>query len=141
MSKKRHKARQHALQGLYQWQVAGQDVGDIVNQFLADEEMGSFDVPYFRDLMGGVPSQLDVIDEKIQPLLDRDINQVDLVERAILRLGVYEMMQHPEIPFRVVINESVELAKIFGAEQGHRYVNGILDKLAPSLRPFEVKGK
>ena len=121
--------------------MAGQDVGDIINQFLADEDMGSFDVPYFRDLMGGVPTKLDDIDSKIQPLLDRDINQVDLVERAILRIGVYEMMQHPEIPFRVVINEAVELAKIFGAEQGHRYINGILDKLAPSLRPHEAKGK
>ncbi|WP_078476596.1 transcription antitermination factor NusB [Solemya elarraichensis gill symbiont] len=141
MSNKRHKARQLAMQGLYQWQVNQQNVEEIINQFLGDEDMGKFDVPYFRDLLSGVPSHLDSIDEKIKPLINRSIEQVDPVERAILRLGVYEMMQHPEIPFRVVINEGVELAKTFGAEQGHRYINGVLDKLAPQLRPFEAKKK
>ncbi|KHF25947.1 transcription antitermination factor NusB [Solemya velum gill symbiont] len=141
MSNKRHKARQLAMQGLYQWQVNEQNVAEIINQFLGDEDMGTFDVPYFRDLLAGVPSHLDSIDEKIKPLINRSIEQVDPVERAILRLGVYEMMQHPEIPFRVVINEGVELAKTYGADQGHRYINGVLDKLAPELRPFEAKKK
>jgi N utilization substance protein B len=141
MSNKRHKARQLAMQGLYQWQVNEQNVEEIINQFLGDEDMGTFDVPYFRDLLAGVPTHLDSIDEKIKPLINRSIEQVDPVERAILRLGVYEMLQHPEIPFRVVINEGVELAKTFGADQGHRYINGVLDKLAPQLRPFEAKKK
>lgn len=139
MSNKRHKARQLALQGLYQWQVTGQTVGEIVNQFLVEHDAKKFDSAYFDDLIRGVPTHLDQIDEQLEPLLDRGVEQVDLVERAALRLGVYELLFHPEVPYRVVINEAVELAKIFGADQGHKYVNGVLDKLAPKLRPHEKR--
>jgi N utilization substance protein B len=139
MSSKKHKARQLALQGLYQWQVTAQDPDDIIKQFVADENSRTFDVAYFPDLLTGVVLNLDDIDSRLSPLLNRGIEQVDMVERAILRLGVYEFLFHPEIPYRVVINEAVELAKVFGAEQGHRYVNGILDKLSASLRPLETK--
>jgi len=141
MSSKKHKARQLALQGLYQWQVTAQDPDDIIKQFLADESSRTFDAAYFPDLLSGVVLNLDDIDSRISPLLDRGIEQVDMVERAILRLGVYEFLFHPEIPYRVVINEAVELAKVFGAEQGHRYVNGILDKLSASLRPLENQAR
>jgi len=137
MSKKRHQSRRHALQALYQWQVTGDDLGEITNQFLTDQDAGKFDVPYFQDLLTGVAKNTDTLDSHLQPLLDRDVDKVDLVERAILRLGTYELSQPPEIPYRVVINEAVELAKVFGAEQGHRYVNGVLDKLSKTLRPFE----
>ena len=137
MSKKRHRAREYALRGLYQWQVTGQNVGDIIDQFLASNDARQFDVPYFQDLLRGVPTHLDELDSPLAPLLDRPVEQVDLVERAVLRLGAYELQHHLEIPFRVVINEAVELAKTYGAEQGHRYVNGILDKLAAVLRPLE----
>ena len=137
MSRKRHQSRRHALQALYQWQVTGEDLGEIVNQFLADHEAGKFDVAYFRDLLTGVAKNTDTLDAHLQPLLDRDVEKVDLVERAVLRLGAYELAMHPEVPYRVVINEAVELAKVFGAEQGHRYVNGVLDKLSKTLRPFE----
>lgn len=139
MSSKKHKARQLALQGLYQWQVTAQAPDDIIGQLLMDENPRTFDKTHFADVLRGVISHQVEIDAHIAPLLDRDIEQVDLVERAILRLGVYELRFHPEIPYRVVINEAVELAKVFGAEQGHRYVNGILDKVSPTLRPLESK--
>ena len=137
MSRKRHKSREFALRALYQWQVTGQDVGDIINQYLASNDVRKFDVPYFQDLFRGVPTHLDELDAHLDPLLDRRVEQVDLVERALLRLGAYELQHHPEIPYRVVINEAVELAKEYGAEQGHRYVNGVLDKLSESLRSLE----
>lgn len=137
MSNKRHKAREFALRALYQWQVTGQDVGDVVNQFLASNDARRFDVAYFQELVRGVPTHLDELDANLGPLLDRPVEKVDLVERAVLRLGAYELQHHVEIPFRVVINEAVELAKSYGAEQGHRYINGVLDKLARSLRPYE----
>ena len=137
MSRKRHKARELALQALYQWQVTGQDLGDIVNQFLSGNDIRKFDVAYFQDLFRGVPTHLDELDAQLSPLLDRPVEQVDLVERAVLRLGAYELQHHVEVPFRVVINEAVDLAKSYGAEKGHRYINGVLDKLARSLRPSE----
>jgi len=139
VSKKRSKARQLAAQALYQWQLAGQPVGDIVTQFLQENDRGAFDIPYFKDLLSGVLGSVKTIDATLQPVLSRPVEQVDPVERGILRLGVYEFIHHPEVPYRVVINESVELAKLFGAEQGHRFVNGVLDKLARSLRESEVR--
>ena len=141
MSRKRHKAREFALRALYQWQVTGQDLGAIVNQFVASNDVRKFDVPYFQDLFRGVPTHLDELDAQLDPLLDRGVEQVDMVERAVLRLGAYELQHHPEIPFRVVINEAVELAKEYGAEQGHRYVNGVLDKAARALRPMEAAAR
>lgn len=139
MSGKRTKARQHALQGLYQWQIGGQDIRDIINQFLVDQDVDSFEVPYFQDLLRGVPAHVNELDEALSPCLDRAIASVDPVERATLRLAAYELAHHPEIPYRVVINEAVELAKMFGAEEGHKYVNGVLDKLAKKLRALEMK--
>jgi len=137
--RKRHQARRLALQALYQWQVTGDDIGDISAQFAAENDTDKYDIDYFRDLFQGVPTHLDELDRELQPLIDRDIERVDLVERAALRLGVYELLHHPEVPFRVVINESVELAKVFGADKGHRYVNGVLDKVSRKVRAVEVK--
>ncbi|WP_316365060.1 transcription antitermination factor NusB [Candidatus Thiodiazotropha sp. CDECU1] len=139
MSEKRSQARKHAVQAIYQWQIAGQDVADIINQFLEEQDLKSFEIPYFQDLMKGVPSHLVELDELLKPSLDRAIESVDPVERAILRLGVYELSHKPEIPYRVVINEAVELAKVFGAEQGHKFVNGVLDQVAKKVRTVEVK--
>ncbi len=137
--RKRHRARRLALQALYQWQVTGGDLGEISAQFVAENDSDKYDAAYFLDLFHGVPAHLDELDSELQPLIDRDIERVDLVERAALRLGVYELLHHPEVPFRVVINESVELAKIFGADKGHRYVNGVLDKVSKKVRSVEVK--
>lgn len=139
MTGKRSKARHYAVQALYQWQLTGHDLSDIDNQFLAEQDVRTFDVPYFKELLHGVPANLHALDEQLSPLLDRALASVDPVERAILRLGAYELMHHPEVPFRVAIDEAVELAKIFGAEQGHRYVNGVLDKMAKKVRRSEIE--
>lgn len=141
MSQKRSQSRRHAVQALYQWQMAGQDLVDIVNQFLEEQDIQSFEVPYFQDLLYGVPKHLSELDQTLKPALDRAIESVDPVERAILRLGAYELTYHLEVPYRVVINEAVELAKIFGAEQGHKFVNGVLDQVAKKVREVEVKTK
>jgi len=139
MSGKRSKARQLALQALYQWQLASQNIKDIVQQFKDDEAPNSYEEEYFIDLMYGVPTHLNELDKALAPYLDRAVLSVDPVERAALRLGAYELVHHPEVPYRVVINEAVELTKVFGAEDGHKYINGVLDKLAKKLRSAEVK--
>ncbi|MGD9171118.1 MAG: transcription antitermination factor NusB [Candidatus Thiodiazotropha sp.] len=139
MSEKRSQARKHAVQAIYQWQIAGQDIADIINQFLEEQDLNSFEIPYFQDLVKGVPNHLTELDELLKPMLDRAIESVDPVERAILRLGAYELSHKPEVPYRVVINEAVELAKVFGAEQGHKFVNGVLDQVAKKVRSIEVK--
>jgi len=138
MSRKRSRARHLAVQALYQWQMTGQDVGDVVGQFLASQDGTKFEVDYFRDLLRGIAINLNALDAWLQPHVDRPIAQIDPVERAILRLGAYELAHHPEVPYRVVINEAVELAKVFGAEEGHKYVNGVLDKVARELRAPEI---
>jgi len=127
------------VQAIYQWQVAGQNIKDIRNQFVAEQNEKGFELAYFESLLHGVPAHLDELDELLRPYLDRSIESVDPVERAILRLGAFELQYHPEVPYKVIINESVELSKLFGAEQGHRYVNGVLDKLAHQLRESEIK--
>lgn len=138
MSRQRSRARHYAVQALYQWQLAGQDVGDIVAQFLTGPEAAKFDTDYFRDLLRGVTTHAAELDGHLSPHVDRPIGQIDPVERAILRLGAYELRHRVEVPYRVVINEAIELAKTFGAEQGHKYVNAVLDRLAPLLRAAEM---
>jgi N utilization substance protein B len=141
VSRQRSLSRSLAIQALYQWQMAGQDVGAIIQHFLLEQEAKKFDRDYFAELVRAVPARLDELDAALGPCVDRALESVDPVERAILRLGVYELIEHPEIPYRVVINEAVELAKTFGAEQGHRYVNGVLDKAARALRPLETAAR
>ena len=141
MSRKRSRSRRLALQALYQWQVTGDDLGEIINHFLTENRDRKFEVDYFRDLVHGVPARLDELDGALKDHLDRPVEEVDLVERALLRLGTYELLAHPEVPYRVVINEAVELAKTFGAEQSHRYINGVLDKVARQLRPAETASR
>ena len=141
LSNKRSWARRCAAQALYQWQVTGQEPAAIIQQFLADQDLPKADPDYFRELAQQVPSQAALIDAALEPFLDRPLAQVDPVERAILRIGGYELMQRPEIAYRIVINEAVELAKLFGAEQGHRFVNGVLDKLAQTVRKAEFSAR
>jgi len=141
MSNKRSRARSRAVQAIYQWQMTGQDIADISNHFVAEHPMSRVDVAYFQELVRGVVEQVYALDDEIVPFLDRDLQAVDPVERAILRLGTYELAQRLDIPYRVIINESVELAKSFGGEAGHKYVNGILDKVALKLRGAEVTAR
>jgi N utilization substance protein B len=135
----RTRARRLALQGLYEWQVSNNKPAEIETQYLIEKQTGNIDVGYFRELICKVPLHCEELDSHIAPLVSRPLSEVDLVELAVLRLGTYELLFHPEIPYRVVINEAVELAKMFGADQGHRFINGIMDRLAASLRSLEVK--
>lgn len=134
---KRAWARRCAAQALYQWQLTGEEPSRIATQFLADQDLGKADPDYFRELVFQIPARVEQIDAVLSPFLDRPMPQVDPVECAILRIGGYELMQHPDIAYRIVINEAVELAKVFGADQGHRFVNGVLDKVARAVRPVE----
>lgn len=139
MSRKKSQARHHAVQAIYQWQMTGQEIGEIRDQFLTEQDADGFDIDYFDRLLRGVPSNLNQLDAALGPCLDRSIESVDPVERAILRIGAFELLHQPDVPYRVVINEAVERAKVFGAEQGHRYVNGVLDKLARKVRSAEIR--
>lgn len=133
-------ARRYGMQALYQWQMTAQDLDLIRDQFLIDQDMSKADVAYFQELLYQVVAQLERIDSVLGPFLDRPPEQVDPVERAILRIAAYELINRLDIPYRVVLNEAVEMAKKFGAEQGHRFVNGVLDKTAHQLRTVEIAG-
>jgi len=128
----RSSARQRVLQALYQWQFTQQAICLIEAQFLADTEMemDKIDLAYFKKLLYDIPEKITELDAAFTPLLDRKMNQLDPIELIILRIGCYELIFGKDIPFKVAINEAVELAKQFGAEQSHKYVNSILDKFA-----------
>mgnify|MGYP001815074286 CR=1 FL=1 len=135
----RTRARRLATQGLYEWQVSDNKPSEIETQYLIEKETDKVDIEYFRELISKIPLHCEELDSHIAPLVSRPLNEVDLVELAVLRLGTYELLYHPEVPYRVIINEAVELAKMFGADQGHRFVNGIMDRLAASLRTVEFQ--
>jgi N utilization substance protein B len=135
----RHRARQAIVQALYQWQLTEQPSELIEAHFIADHELSGADLEYFHHCVHEIPLHCHELDAQVAPHLDRAIDEVDPVERAILRLGTFELEFHPEIPFRVVINEAVELAKTYGAEHGHKYVNAVLDKAALRLRAGEIE--
>lgn len=141
MSSAKTKARQCAVQALYQWQMAGQNLSTIEGQFKEDQRLKNAQKSYFADLFHGVPKYLNEIDVAMADFVDREVERIDPVERAILRIGVYELLHKLETPYRVVINEGVELAKSFGADGSHRYVNGVLDKVAQVQRKQEIEAK
>ena len=126
------------MQALYQWQMAGQEPRDIVQEFVADRELVSVDMDYFSELVREVPRRFDILQGDLTPFLDREWRALDPVERSVLLIGAYEMRYNLEIPYRVVINEGVELCKMFGTVEGHRYINGVLDRLARTTRGAEV---
>ncbi len=136
----RHRAREFALQGLYQWLLNNESARTIVTQIRSAHGFEKADGEYFADLLNGAISTSVELREAISPLIDRDVADLSPIEHGVLLLGAYELKNHPEIPYRVVINEAVELTKSFGGIDGHKYVNGVLDKLASSLRPDEVGG-
>ena len=139
--KSRRKAREFALQGLYQWALSGNSPDDIEKQLREDKGYAQIDAEHFMAILRGVTAQTTQLDALLQPYLNRPATELSPVEHAILRLAVFEMQSHPEIPYRVIINEAVELAKSFGGTDGHKYVNGVLDKLAIQVRPMEVNAK
>jgi N utilization substance protein B len=133
----RTRARRLAMQALYQWDLSGSNLSEIEVQFLEDEDFGKVDKDYFHELLHEVPARLDEVEAAFAPHLDRPVNELDPVERAVLRMACYELLARIDIPYRVIINESVNLTKKFGAEQAFKYVNGVLDKAARSLRAVE----
>lgn len=137
MSLSRTLARRGALQGLYQWQLSGNDLFEIEKHVLDSADNPKLQKTYLHELLFRVTEQAGQLDTLISPLLDRPITRLDPVERNILRIGAYELTERPDMPVRAIINEGVELAKRFGAEQGHRFINGVLDKLARQQRPAE----
>lgn len=133
----RRRARRRALQAIYQWQMTGQDAGDILRQFHDAQDMSNVDAEHFETLLRGVSSRQPSIDEALQVFLDRPIAQIDVMELVVLRIGAYELLHCPELPVRVVLDECVDLANRFGSEQGHSYVNAVLDKASHQWRPHE----
>lgn len=131
----RHRARKTAVQALYQWDLTEQEPDQIELHFINEYDLSGTDLDYFHKLIREVPLYQRELDENLRPLLDRDLESVDPVEKAILRLGAYELEYEPSIPYKAILNEAVELAKTFGAEHGYKFVNGVLDKLAVRLRP------
>ncbi len=134
----RRKARKFATQALYQWQMTKANLGEIETQFRVDNDMRKTDTQYFHELLHQIPGCVSELDSYFEPHLDRDKDELDQVELAILRIGTYELAKRIDVPYRVVINEGVELAKIFGATDSHKYVNVILDKVAQRLRLMEI---
>jgi N utilization substance protein B len=134
----RSRARRRVLQALYQWQITGQGAGEILSQFRAVQDMSGVDDAYFEALLRGIVAGQEGLDDALQPFLDRPIGQVDLMERVVLRIGAYELLNCPELPFRVVLDECIDLAHRFGSEQGHSYVNAVLDKAARQWRRAEA---
>jgi N utilization substance protein B len=137
MKSARRRAREYALQGLYQWQLAGAAVADIRRQLAEDPQFDKADAAYFGDLLAGTIAEAEALKDAIAPALDRKVEALSPVERGILLLAAWELKHSPGIPFKVVINEAIELAKTYGGTDGYKYVNGVLDKLAPALRPAE----
>ena len=134
----RKRARRRALQAIYQWQITHQDANEILRQFREIQDLSQVDVVYFEQLLRCVIKEKERLDEALEPFLDRPMDQVDVMERVVLMIGAWELLDCPEMPYRVVLDESVDLARRFGSEQGHSYVNAVLDKAARKWRADEV---
>lgn len=130
-----------AMQALYQWQLTQASMNQIETEFSVDNDLSKVDIPYFRELVRGVAENSSDLDRMIEPYLDRAVSDVDPIELALVKMGGYELQNRLDVPYRVVINEGVELAKKFGGTDGHRFVNGLLDKLAKKLRYAETRQK
>ena len=134
----RKRARRRALQAIYQWQITHQDADEILRQFREIQDLSQVDEAYFEQLLRCVINQKERLIDALQPFLDRPMDQVDVMERVVLMIGAWELLDCPEMPYRVVLNESVDLARRFGSEQGHSYVNAVLDKAAREWRADEI---
>jgi len=141
MKNARHKARELALQGLYQWLLAEENAQEIRTHLAEFKGYGKADQEYLERLLDGAIADATELEAAFAPLLDRPVGELSPVERGVLLIGAYELAHMPDVPYRVVINEAVELAKSYGGTDGHRYVNGVLDKLAARLRPAEINAR
>jgi N utilization substance protein B len=138
MRSARRRSRELALQGLYAWQLSGEDAADLRSHLAEAKGYGKADGEYFARLLQGTIAHASALEHLIEPALDRKLKELSPVERGILLLAAFELESAPEVPYKVVINEAVELAKMFGGTDGHKYVNGVLDKIARKLRPDET---
>ncbi len=138
LAAQRRRARHYALQALYQWAMTGADLNEIEAEFRVDNDFSHVDGDYFNQLLEGAANHARDLDALFTPRLDRPINELDPIERALLRMGVFELRDRIDVPYRVVINEAVALARKFGATDSFRYINGVLDKMAKDLRRLEI---
>ena len=138
LAAQRRKARHYGLQALYQWTLSGASPSDIVAEFRVDNDFRHTDGEYFSAVLNGVVDDVDGLESLFEPALDRTLDELDPIERNLLRLGTFELRDRIDVPYRVVISEAVALAKKFGATDSHRYINGVLDKVARELRQVEL---
>ncbi|QOL24395.1 transcription antitermination factor NusB [Thalassotalea sp. LPB0316] len=131
----RRKAREFATQAIYSWQISGNNVADIEAHFLTENAKRRFDIEYFQTLFRGVTASVAELDLAIEPHVDRPLDDIDQVEKAILRMAMFELSHNQEVPYKVVINEAIELGKAFGADDSHKFINGVLDKAVKLIRP------
>jgi len=138
----RSKARHYAMQALYQWQMAGSSLSDIEAEFRSDNDMKNVDLDYFHELLHEVPKQLTALEASFEPhLIERALNELDPVTESLLRMSTYELTARLDVPYKVVISEAVALAKKFGATDSHKFINGVLDRAAVTLRAVEVQAE
>jgi transcription antitermination protein NusB len=130
----RRRARECAVQALYSWQISKNDIADVEYQFLSEQDVKDVDISYFRELLSGVATNAEYLDSLMAPVLSRQLEELGQVERAVLRISLFELSKREDVPYKVAINEGIELAKTFGAEDSHKFVNGVLDKVAPTIR-------
>ncbi len=138
LAAERRKARHYGMQALYQWYMAGAALTDIEAEFRAEYDFSHVDLAYFQALLHEIPACVDELEGIISPLLDRKLEELDPIERTLLRMGVFELSRRIDVPYKVVINEEVALAKKFGATDSHKYINGVLDQAARQLRKVEI---
>ncbi len=138
LARRRSGAREKAMQALYQWMLSGNDLSDIEVQFHAEQNMEKVDVEYFHDLLHGVPAELTEIDAMLSPYINRLNEMLDPVEQTILRLSAWELCNRLDVPYQVIIKEAIHMARAFGSAESHKFVNGVLDKLARQCRPVEI---
>ena len=136
--KKRKHARDKALQALYQWQLSGEELDWIRDHYQQEQGVASGDEAYFLELLYQIPSMVDALDSRYRKYVEHFEDHIDPIETNILRIATYELENHPEIPYKVVINEAINLARVYGADDSHKFVNGVLDPLCAELRKSEV---
>lgn len=133
----RRKARHYGMQALYQWYMAQASLSEIEDEFVQEYDFAHVDLAYFQALLHEIPARVDDLDAALEPLLDRPVDDLDPIEHTLLRMGMFELTERIDVPFKVVINEAVALAKKFGATDSHKYINGVLDKAARDIRKVE----
>ncbi|VFP80284.1 transcription antitermination factor NusB [Candidatus Erwinia haradaeae] len=131
----RRRARECAVQALYAWQISKNNIVDIINYFILEQDIHNVDISYFREILSGISIYFGYLDTLMQPYLFRNIEDLGHIEKAILRIALFELKERLDVPYKVAINEGIELAKVFGSEDSHKFINGVLDKIALQIRP------